>query len=621
MPVRQRIKKEGNAMNHHDPFNSKIVCHTLVSHKLITREQAKEIFRQKDRIRESIEKNKEERSKSIPAGVRIINPTTIVDVIVELKFNRADKPALILDEDAIFQALAAEWGQPYLKIDPLELELNLVTTIIPRSFAMKHLMLPVGVKSGYLIVATSNPFNTEAINDINRVSHMPLKMVVSSKTDIIRLIDEMFGFKRSIAQAEIYFAGPAVDLGNLEQYVRLKSPDELPANDQHIVNAVNHLLSYAFDQRASDIHIEPKRDSLLIRMRIDGILHTVYTLPKKVHSAIVSRIKNLSRLDMAEKRRPQDGRIKTDAGDLDVEIRISTVPVAFGEKVVMRIMDPQILFQDLEDLGFTAHDFERYNRMIQRPNGLVLICGPTGSGKSTTLYSTLRRLSTPQINITTIEDPIEMVHEEFNQIAVQHAVGVTFATILRNILRQDPDIIMVGELRDLETAQNAIQAALTGHLVLSTLHTNDAPSAIIRILDIGIPYFLVQAVLIGSVSQRLVRKICPKCSESYEIDTDELRRLGLDVQQRGSITLYRGKGCAQCRGTGYYGRVAVYEVLPYSKSLRKLTGVQTDLNAIIGQARKENLVTLRENAVKKLLDGVTTLEDVLRVTWESEENN
>ncbi|MCU0597935.1 MAG: GspE/PulE family protein [Desulfobacterales bacterium] len=602
-----------------DPFADKLVCRALIKHGQISRDQAKEIYQKKDRLWEMIEKNKAERLKNIPAGVKIINPTTIVDVIVALKLNRADNPSLELDEDAVFQSLALEWGQSYQKIDPLELDLNLVTTTIPRSFAMKHLMLPIGIKSGHLIVATSNPFNTEAITDIKRVCHMPVKTVVSSKTDIIRIIDEMFGFKRSIAQAEIYFTGPVVDLGNLEQYVRLKSIDELPANDQHIVNAVNHLLSYAFDQRASDIHIEPKRESLLVRMRIDGVLHTVYKLPKKVHSAIISRIKNLSRLDMAEKRRPQDGRIKTDKGDAEVEIRVSTVPVAFGEKVVMRIMDPQILFQDLEDLGFTKLDFERYNRMIQRPHGMVLVCGPTGSGKSTTLYSTLRRLSTPQINITTIEDPIEMVHEEFNQIAVQPAVGVTFSTIIRNILRQDPDIIMVGELRDLDTAQNAIQAALTGHLVLSTLHTNDAPSAIIRLLDIGIPYFLVQAVLTGCVSQRLVRKICPKCIESYEIATEELRRMGLEIRMSGNVTLYRGKGCLQCRGTGYFGRTSVYEVLPYSKQLRKLTTLETDLMAITHQAKVEKLVSLRDNAIKKMLDGVTSLEDVLRVTWEHEE--
>ncbi|MBC2714288.1 MAG: type II/IV secretion system protein [Desulfobacteraceae bacterium] len=600
------------------PFSDKSVCISLVSHGLITKEHALEIFEKKEKVRANIEKKKDRRSEKMPTGVRIINPTTIVDVIISFKFSRADKQDVELDEDAIFKVLAREWDKPYKKIDPLKLDLNLVTTTIPRSFAMKHLVLPIEVENGYLVIATSNPFNSEVFEDIGRVSLMPVKTVVTSKSDIIRLIDEFFGFKRSIVEAETQFSGPSVDLGNLEQYVRLKSPDELPSNDHHIVNAVNHLFIYAFDQRASDIHIEPKRDISLIRMRIDGVLHTVYRLPKKVHSPMVSRIKNMSRLDMAEKRRPQDGRIKTAKGSVEVEIRISTVPVAFGEKVVMRVMDPDILFQDLDQLGFTPPDLERYNDMVNRPNGLVLVCGPTGSGKSTTLYSTLRRLSTPEINTTTIEDPIEMVHEEFNQIAVQPAVNITFATIMRNILRQDPDIIMVGELRDIETAQNAVQAALTGHLVLSTLHTNDAPSSIVRLLDIGIPYFLVQATLTGIISQRLVRKICPKCVESYKIDVSQLRNSGLDIKKDGQIELYQGKGCSKCRGTGYFGRTAIYEALPYSKILRNLTTQKTDLASLREAAFKENLVTLRENAIKKLLDGITTYEEVMRVTWESD---
>ena len=601
------------------PFSDKAVCIALAKRGLLTREQVLDIFNKKDKARDVIEKKKERRDEKMAANVRITNPTTIVDVIASFKLHRADKKKVELDEDAIFQALAEEWQFPYKKIDPLKLDLNLVTTTIPRSFAMKHLVLPIAVDNGHLVLATSNPFNTEVFEDIARVSLMPVKTVVTSKSDIIRLINEFFGFKRSIAAAETQFGTTsAVDLGNLEQYVRLKSADELPANDHHIINAVNHLFSYAFDQRASDIHIEPKRDYSLIRMRIDGVLHTVYRLPKKIHSPVVSRIKNMSRLDMAEKRRPQDGRIKTNKGDVEVEIRISMVPVAFGEKVVMRIMDPDILFQDLAQLGFTPHDLERYNGMINRPNGMVLVCGPTGSGKTTTLYSTLRQLSTPEINTTTIEDPIEMVHEEFNQIAVQPAVGITFSTIIRNILRQDPDIIMVGELRDLETAQNAVQAALTGHLVLSTLHTNDAASSIIRLLDIGVPYFLVQATLTGIISQRLVRQICPKCKEPYAMDADALRSAGLDVRKQGAITLHRGKGCAQCRGTGYYGRIAIFEALPYSKKLRNLTSQNTDLEQLRTVAMQENLVTLRENAIRKLLDGVTTYEEVIRVTWEAD---
>lgn len=600
------------------PFSDKSVCRILARRGLITRAQAKEVIEKRGRIRAELEKAKADQARGRAGMPSVENPSTIVDVITSLKFRRADNPGLELDEDGVFHALAKEWGYEYKKIDPVKLDLNLVTTTIPRNFAMKHLVLPVGVEDGKLVVATSNPFNPEVIEDLGRVSQMPVRLVVTAKSDVIRLINEFFGFKRSIAAAETQFGGTGIDLGNLEQYVKLKSMDELPANDHHIVNAVNHLFSYAFDQRASDIHIEPKRESVLVRMRIDGVLHTVYKLPKKVHSAIVSRIKSLSRLDIAEKRRPQDGRIKTEKGNVEVEIRISTVPVAFGEKVVMRVMDPDVLFQEVEALGFTESDFEHYRHMFSMPHGMILVCGPTGSGKSTTLYSTLRRLSTPDINITTVEDPIEMIHEEFNQIAVQPAVNVTFASILRNILRQDPDVVMVGELRDYDTAQNAIQAALTGHLVLSTLHTNDAPSAIIRLLDIGVPYFLIQATLTGVLSQRLVRKICPKCMESFEMDCDSLCQMGLDLGRNGPVRLYRGKGCIYCRYTGYYGRTSVYEVVPYSRALRQLTAPDADLGAIRDQAIRDGMVSLRQNAVQKLLDGVTTYQEVLRVTWEEQ---
>ncbi|NOY68090.1 MAG: type II/IV secretion system protein [Deltaproteobacteria bacterium] len=604
--------------NTEHPLSPKQVIKALVNNKVMSKDQAIEIIGEKEKIRRRLEDARAKNGQSVPGSLKIANPVTIVDVIVARKMMRADKPELELDEDIIFQILAKQWEKPYKKIDPLSLDLNLVTTTIPKNFAMKHLLLPIAVFEGSLVVATSDPFNPMVIEDISRVAHMPVSIVVTAKTDIIRLINEFFGFKRSIAAAESMFSSPIVDLGNLEQYVRLQADDELPANDHHIVNAVNHLFNYAFEQRASDIHIEPKREVVLVRMRIDGVLHTVYRLPKKVHSAIVSRIKNLSRLDMAEKRRPQDGRIKTDKGDVEVEIRISTIPVGFGEKVVMRVMDPDILFQDLDKLGFSDNDLERYMQMVNRPNGMVLVCGPTGSGKSTTLYSTLRRISTPEVNVTTIEDPIEMIHEDFNQISVQPSVDITFASILRNILRQDPDIIMVGELRDLDTSRNAIQAALTGHLVLSTLHTNDAPSSVVRLLDIGIPSFLVQATLTGVISQRLVRKICPRCRESYEIETSELEKMGLDAGEGDKATLYRGKGCMKCRGTGYFGRTAILEVMPYSKALKGLTRPDADLDSIRKMALAEGMVTLRENAMRNLLSGMTTIEEVLRVTWEQE---
>jgi general secretion pathway protein E len=352
-------------------------------------------------------------------------------------------------------------------------------------------------------------------------------------------------------------------------------------------------------------------------MRIDGVLHTVYKIPKNVHSAIVSRIKNLSRLDMAEKRRPQDGRIKTDKEGVEVEIRVSIIPTAFGEKVVLRIMDPDILFQDLDQLGFTPTDLIRYNKFISIPNGIVLVCGPTGSGKSTTLYSTLRYLSTPEINITTVEDPIEMIHEDFNQIGVNPVVGVTFGSILRNILRQDPDVIMIGEMRDLETAEHAVQAALTGHLVLSTLHTNDAPSSITRLIDLGIPPFLIQATLRGIVAQRLVRKNCSYCKEAFQISTADLTSMGLKVGNRENVTVYRGTGCQRCRGTGYMGRTGVHEVLSYTDSLRQLTTENADLEQIRAKAMAEGMVSMRDNAIKKFLSGLTTYQEVMRVTWEA----
>jgi len=589
------------------------VCRTLLKKGLITSRQAEKILKKKDVLEARLKKQK---NRNQASGTRSANPVNSIDIIAALNLECSGADSRVLDEELIFQTLADEWEIPFKKIDPLKLDLNLVTTTIPRSFAMKHLVLPIAIKDGHLTVATPNPFNVEVMEDIARASQLNVKVVVTSKSDIVKLINEFFGFKRSIAEAEHQFAGPSVDLGNLEQYVRLKSADELPSTDQHVVNAVNYLFTYAFDQRASDVHIEPKRNVSLVRMRIDGVLHTVHQLPKNVHSAIVSRIKNLSRLDMAEKRRPQDGRIKTDKGGVEVEIRVSTIPVAFGEKVVMRIMDPDVLFQDLETLGFTSTDLIRYNKFINMPHGIVLACGPTGSGKSTTLYSTLKDLYTPEINITTIEDPIEMVCEEFNQIAVQPAVGITFATILRNILRQDPDIIMIGEMRDLETAENAVQAALTGHLVLSTLHTNDAPSSITRLLDLGVPPFLIQSTLVGIMAQRLVRKICNHCMEPFDMETAELSTMGLNVEKNGRVTLYRGRGCQKCRGTGYYGRTGIFEVVPYSESLKKMTTASMDIETIRNQAKAEGMVSLRGNALKKLLTGKTTYQEVLRVTWE-----
>ena len=599
-----------------NPFQAETVCQVLIHNKMLALTSAKEILRKKDALLEKMEKTRAKRHAQTQSVDIIENHLTIVDVIASLNMSRLDSPGLPLDEETIYQTLAKSWKMPFYRIDPLKLDLNVVTNTIPRSFAMKHLVLPIDVKNGMLTVAMADPFNLEVLDDIGMASKLRVQVVVSPKSDIIKLINEFFGFKRSIVAAQDQFGGSTVDLGNLEQYVRLRAADELPSNDQHIVNAVNHLFLYAFDQKASDIHIEPKRDACMVRMRIDGVLHSIYKLPKAVHSAIISRIKNLARMDMAEKRRPQDGRIKTDKGDVEVEIRVSTVPVAFGEKVVMRIMDPDILFRDLPELGFSSIDLERFQQLIAMPHGIILVCGPTGSGKSTTLYSTLSKINSPDINIVTVEDPIEMIHESFNQIGVQSSIGISFGSILRNVLRQDPDVIMIGEMRDLATAENATQAALTGHLVLSTLHTNDAPSAIMRLLDLGLPHFLIQATLVGVLAQRLVRKICTYCKEPFEMDSEELKTLGLEVNRSGSLTLFRGKGCEKCRGTGYLGRTCVLELMQYSESIRRLTLDAADMTLIRNKAREEGMRTLRESAMDKFFQGITTYQEVLRVTWE-----
>jgi len=396
--------------------------------------------------------------------------------------------------------------------------------------------------------------------------------------------------------------------------VKLKSISELEATDQHVVNAVEYLLYYAYSSRASDIHIEPKREFSLIRFRIDGILHNIHKIPKAVHAPIISRIKTLARMDISEKRRPQDGRIKTSHEGKEVELRISSIPVAFGEKVVIRIFDPAILMQNIEELGFFSREMKLVKSFIANTNGIILVTGPTGSGKTTTLYSLLKVLSTSEVNVSTIEDPIEMVYEGFNQTAVHPQIDLTFANCLRNLLRQDPDIIMVGEIRDLETAENAIQAALTGHLVLSTLHTNDAPSSITRLIDLGVPPFLINATILGIIAQRLVRKVCIHCREEYHITKDECYILKIDYEKAKNYRVALGRGCEECRGTGYLGRTGIFEVMEITDKARNEVHEKSSPVTIKKMALGQGMGTLRESAIRKLLNGTTTVDEVIRVT-------
>jgi general secretion pathway protein E len=518
-----------------------------------------------------------------------------------------------LAEEEIARAVAAEARLPYVRIDTLSLDADLIESQTSRPFAKRHRMLPIGRNDGKLKVACANPFDIETIDAFRRNLGRDIELVVASEPEILKALNEFVGLRHSVKRAERDLKA-SIDLGNLEQLVRMKNESEIEQSDQHVVNAVEFMLQHAYDTRASDVHLEPKRDVSLIRFRIDGVLHDIQSVPKLVHQAVVSRIKTMSRLDIAEKRRPQDGRVKTMRGGREVELRVSSLPVAFGEKLVMRIFDPQVLMQDLAGLGFYPEEMNHFNDFISRPHGIVLVTGPTGSGKTTTLYSALKVIASREVNVTTIEDPIEMVYDEFNQTAVQPKVGITFAAALRHILRQDPDIIMVGEIRDEETAQYAIQAALTGHLVFSTLHTNDAASSISRLVDLNIERFLISSTLVGTMAQRLVRKICPRCAVDRFLSEEEATSLRLTIPEGKRIRVKEGQGCHECRGTGYFGRTGIFEILPVDEAIKHLVTQGADAPEIKREAVKNGMRTLRQSALRKLAEGLTTFEEVVRVT-------
>ena len=535
------------------------------------------------------------------------------DLITALNLPHKERAGQVVDEQVIAQAIAQDAGLSHVRIDPLGLNADLIESKISRPFAKRHRMLPLEMVNGRLRVACANPLDIEALDSFRRIAGLDLDLVVASEPDLLRAITEFYGLRHSVKRAERDLDS-GIDLGNLEQLVRMKSETEIESSDQHVVNAVEYMLQHAYDSRASDIHIEPKRGASLIRFRIDGVLHEIQSMPKVVHNAVVSRIKTMSRLDIAEKRRPQDGRVKTTRAGREIELRVSTLPVAFGEKVVMRIFDPDVLMQDLDGLGFYPDELALFQGFISRPHGIILVTGPTGSGKTTTLYSALNQLATAEVNVTTIEDPIEMVYEAFNQTAVQPKVGITFAAALRHILRQDPDIIMVGEIRDSETAHYATQAALTGHLVFSTLHTNDAAAAINRLADLGIERFLITSTLVGAMAQRLVRKVCPHCETSRHLSDDEVHMLRLSLPPNRRVKVKEGAGCFECRGTGYIGRCGIFELLPVNDSVKELIVEAADAPKIKRDAVKNGMRTLRQSALRKMAEGITTFEEVVRVT-------
>lgn len=511
--------------------------------------------------------------------------------------------------------LAREAGQPYYHIDPLKMDPQAISGMMSFAFAQRHRILGIESHREYVVVGSAEPFVTAWEEHLRHAVKREIRRVVLNPADLRRYTVEFYRLAASISKASSGQSETSRMAGNFEQLLRVGQISNPDANDQHIVNIVDWLLQYAFEQRASDIHIEPRRDIGQIRFRIDGVLHNVYELPVDVAVAVTSRFKILGRLNIAEKRKPQDGRIKTINPDgAEIELRLSTLPTAFGEKLVMRIFDPEVLLKSFSDLGFGQDEQKRWRAMTEQPNGIILVTGPTGSGKTTTLYSTLKSLATTEVNVCTIEDPIEMVEPAFNQMQVQGSIGLNFATGVKALLRQDPDIIMVGEIRDLETAEMAIQAALTGHLVLSTLHTNDSPSAVTRLLELGVPGYLIKATVLGIMAQRLVRTLCPHCKQPTTVEESDWQSLIRPWKAASPQTPYKPVGCLECRGTGYRGRAGVYEILMMNEGVKHHVHDQTDLETLRKAAMKEGMRSLRLSGAQKVANGLTTIDEVLRVT-------
>ena len=501
--------------------------------------------------------------------------------------------------ESLTQWLAGHAGQPYWRIDPLKIDVATIVPLMSHAFAQRHAILAVAVDAHSVTIASAQPFVTGWEAGLAQVLKRSIKRVVANPQDIQRYIGEFYRLAQSVSGADQKMTAP----GPFELLNLGASDQEPDANDAHIVNIVDWLLQYAFAQRASDIHIEPGGELGRVRLRIDGLLHDVYQFPQQVTMAVVSRLKSLGRMNVAEKRKPQDGRVKTKGPTgTEVELRLSTLPTAFGEKLVMRIFDPQVLLKDFDQLGLSTEDQRRWHTMTHQAHGIILVTGPTGSGKTSTLYTTLKQLATREVNLCTVEDPIEMVEPAFNQMQVQHNIDLTFASGIRALLRQDPDIIMIGEIRDQETAEMAIQAALTGHLVLATLHTNDAPSAVARLQELGIAHYLIRATLIGVMAQRLVRLLCPHCKRMRE-------------------GAHEAVGCGECRNSGYRGRAGVYEIMVLDEHLKALITPGADVQALRQSAMAQGMCSLRMAATEKASAGLTTVAEVLRVTPGDSETN
>jgi len=536
-------------------------------------------------------------------------------VITERDWRNKSHPERVITMDELLEWLSEKADIPTKRIDPLNTDVRSVTSLMSFSYARNFNILPVDVTQDILYVATAQPFQLSWQAEIERITGKEVQLVLSNPDDIAHFLIEFYSVSNSVTQAEYQTSDDVFAIQNLEQLVEMGRSGELDADNNHIVGIVDWLLQYAFEQRASDIHLEPRRKQANVRFRIDGVLQQVYEIPAAVMNAVSSRIKILGRMDVSEKRRPQDGRIKTKTPKgQEIELRLSTMPTAFGEKLVLRIFDPEVLQRGFESLGFGKLELKHWQSMISQPNGIILVTGPTGSGKTSTLYTTLRQLARPEINVCTIEDPIEMIEPIFNQMQVQQNIQLDFAQGVRTLMRQDPDIIMIGEIRDKETAEMAVQASLTGHLVLSTLHTNDTLSALIRLRDIGVPPYLIHSSIIGIMAQRLVRTLCPHCKQETQLDKDVWMNMVKPWKSEVPKKVYKPVGCLECRNTGYMGRVGLFEMLPLSQNFKHLLSIDADMEQLRRQAIKDGYKPMRLNGAQKIARGLTTVEEVLRVS-------
>ena len=533
-------------------------------------------------------------------------------LVAEMNFRRPDPDRRLLDVESLTQWLADDSGIPYKHIDPLKVDFTRVVEVMSSAYATSNAILPIALSPAEVVVATSEPFLDGWVREIEQVTKKTVRRVVANPVDVARFTTEFYKLAQQVKGASK--SGSASLVSNFEQLVELGGKVE--ANDAHVIHIVDWILQYAFDQRASDIHLEPKREQGIVRFRIDGVLHQVYQVPPGVMNAMTSRIKLLGRMDVVERRRPQDGRIKTRAGGeggREVEIRLSTLPTAFGEKLVMRIFDPEVVVRSYAELGFSDGDAVLWADLIKRPAGIILVTGPTGSGKTTTLYSTLKQIATDEVNVSTVEDPIEMVDPSLNQMQVQHGIDLGFADGLRALMRQDPDVIMVGEIRDKETADMAVQASLTGHLVFSTLHTNDSAASLARLIELGVPRYLLSATLIGVLAQRLVRTLCPHCkAHDGKVEEAVWNDLVAPWRSPAPAQICRPVGCLECRRTGYLGRTSLTELLLVNDAMRGLIAAGCDMQQVRRQAARDGLRSLRVSGAEKVANGMTTVEEVLR---------